>query len=312
MRIATLPDQDWVDSVGEVAGVEVRAWDMVSPLPDDQRAGVGFVVHPYFTDIRRVGNAASLPDLQTVQLLTAGYETALPYLPDGAQLCNAAGVHDASTAELTVALTLASLRAIPRFVRAQERAEWLPLQVWPSLTDRRVLIIGWGHIGKAIARRMLPFEVSVTAIASRAREGDELVDRVHGLDELYDLLPHHDVVVLIVPLNDQTSELVDERFLAAMPDGSLVVNMARGGVVKTEALVEATRDGRILAALDVTDPEPLPSDHPLWRIPSVLISPHVGGATHAMRPRAVRLLRSQLERFVAGEPLENVVAGPGA
>jgi phosphoglycerate dehydrogenase-like enzyme len=312
MRIATLPDQDWVDSVGEVAGVSLRPWDMVSPLPEDQRAGVGFVVHPYFKDIRRIANTESLPDLRVVQLLTAGYETAVPYLPDGAALCNAAGVHDASTAELTVALTLASLRAIPPFVRAQDRAEWLPLQTWPCLTDRRVLIIGWGRIGKAIARRMLPFEITLTAVASRAREGDELVDRVRGLDEVYDLLPHHDVVVLIVPLNEHTSELVDERFLAAMPDGALLVNVARGKVVKTDALVEATRDGRISAALDVTDPEPLPSDHPLWRIPSVLIAPHVGGATAAMRPRAVALLRSQLERYVEGKPLENVVAGPDA
>lgn len=312
MRIATLPDQAWVDSVGEVPGVELRAWDMVAPLPEEHRAGVGFVVHPYFTDIGRVGNAGGLADLQVVHLLTAGYETALPYLPDGAQLCNAAGVHDASTAELTMALTLASLRAVAPFVRAQDRGEWLPLRIWPSLTDRRVLIIGYGRIGKAIARRMLPFEVSVTAVASRAREGDDLVDQVHGITEVYDLLPHHDVVVLITPLNEQTSELVDERFLGAMPDGALVVNMARGKVVKTDALVDATRGGRISAALDVTDPEPLPPDHPLWRCPSVLISPHVGGATAAFRPRAVQLLQSQLQRYAAGAPLDNVVAGPGA
>jgi phosphoglycerate dehydrogenase-like enzyme len=312
MRIATLPDQDWVDAVGQVPGVELRAWDMVSPLPDGQRDGVALVTHPYFTDIRRVGNAAGLPDLQAVQLLTAGFETALPYLPDGARLCNAAGVHDASTAELTLALTLASLRAIPPFVRAQDRGEWLPLRIWPSLTDRRVLVIGYGRIGKAIARRMQPFEVSLTAVASRAREGDDLVERVHGFDEIDELLPHHDVVVLITPLNEQTSELVDERFLAAMPDGALLVNMARGKVVKTDALVEATRDGRISAALDVTDPEPLPQGHPLWHCPSVLISPHVGGATAAFRPRAVRLLRTQLGRLVEGAPLENLVAGPGA
>ncbi len=311
MRIATLPDAEWVDAVGEVPGVSLRTWDLLSPVPEAERAGVEVVVVPYFKPVR-FEHLADLPDLKVVQMLTAGYENALPYLPSGVALSNAAGVHDASTAEHTMALTLAALRGVPAFVRGQENGVWLRLRVWPSLADRRVLIIGYGRIGKAIARRMLPFEVSLTAVASRAREGDELVDRVHGIDELPQLLPNHDVVVLITPLNEGTRHLVDERFLAAMPDGALLVNMARGQVVDTDALVAATRDARISAAVDVTDPEPLPPDHPLWSCPTVLVSPHVAGSTTAFRPRAVRLLRSQLERLLSGDPLSNVVAGPGA
>ena len=142
--------------------------------------------------------------------------------------------------------------------------------------------------------------MTLTAVASRARAGDDLVPRVHGIDELPELLPHHDVVVVIVPLSAATTGLVDRDFLAAMPDGALLVNVARGKVVDTDALVEATATGRIMAALDVTDPEPLPDDHPLWRSPGVLVSPHVGGDTSAFAPRAVALVREQLDLPRAG------------
>ncbi|HRW17922.1 MAG TPA: 2-hydroxyacid dehydrogenase [Dermatophilaceae bacterium] len=306
MPTATLPDQHWIDDVGPVPGLRIRSWDLTSPLahPED----VGVVVQPYFTAADRLRQLAGLPDLQAVQLLTAGYDSAVPYLPAGVRLANAAGVHDASTAEHAVALTLAALRGIPAFVQAQQRSEWLPLRIRPSLADRRVLIVGYGQIGQAIAARLAPFEVDLTAVASRARQGDDLVGPIAGIDELPSLLPHYDVVILIVPLTEATTGLVDDAFLAAMPDGALLVNVARGGVVDTDALVRATSSGRIQAALDVTDPEPLRSEHPLWRAPGVLISPHVGGATSAFRPRAIRLLRAQLRRYAAGEPLANVVA----
>jgi phosphoglycerate dehydrogenase-like enzyme len=245
-----------------------------------------------------------------VQLLTAGYEAALPALPAGVQLANAAGVHDASTAELALALTLSSLRGIPEFVAAQERSHWLPTELRPSLADRKVLILGYGGVGVAIARRLAGFEVLITAVASQARAGDERVARVHGVDELPTLLPEHDVVIVIVPLSEATRGLVNREFLASMRDGALLVNVSRGGVVDTEALVEATGSGRISAALDVTDPEPLPADHPLWRMPGVLISPHVGGASSAFVPRAVALLREQISAFVGGRPLRNVVNAP--
>jgi phosphoglycerate dehydrogenase-like enzyme len=241
--------------------------------------------------------------------MSAGYEDVLPLVPPAVQLANAAGVHDASTAELAVGLVLASLRGIPEMVRAQEQHRWAELGGRRSLADRAVLILGYGSVGRAIARRLAGFEVTVTAVASRARRGDDLVGVVRGVDELPELLPLHDVVIVIVPLNERTRGMVDDTFLAAMPAGAVLVNVARGAVVDTDALVRACASGRLLAAVDVTDPEPLPADHPLWDTPGVLVSPHVGGFTSAFRPRAIALLRAQLARFGRGEPLHNLVRG---
>jgi len=304
MPLISLPDREWIDLVGPVAGVEMVTWDLVGEPP--RRDEISFVVPPYMVSSpwQRLG---LLPGLRVVQLLSAGYETVLPALPAGVKLANAAGVHDASTAELAVTLALSSLRGIPEFVVAQGRSQWLPAETRTSLADSKVLILGYGGIGVAIARRLSGFEVKLTAVASRARGGDELVASVHGVDELPDLLPEHDVVILIVPLTDATNALVDRKFLASMRDGALLVNVSRGKVVDTDALVEAAASGRIRAALDVTDPEPLPADHPLWHTPGVLISPHTGGVTSAFEPRAVELLREQIAAFVGERPLRNVV-----
>jgi phosphoglycerate dehydrogenase-like enzyme len=304
MPVISLPDQEWIDLVGPVDGVEMVTWDVVGEPP--RKDEISFVVPPYMmnTPWHRLG---LLPGLRAVQLLTAGYDNVLEALPAGVQLANAAGVHDAATAELAVTLALSSLRGIPDLVAAQGRSEWLPIAVRPGLADKKVLILGYGGIGVAIARRLSGFEVELTAVASRARPGDDLVASVHGVDELPTLLPEHNVVILILPLSAATTALVDRKFLASMPDGALLVNVSRGKVVDTEALVEAAGSGRIRAALDVTDPEPLPADHPLWRIPGVLISPHVGGVTAAFAPRAVALLREQIAAFAGERPLRNVV-----
>ncbi len=299
MTVVALPDQTWVDDVGPIDGLRMVPWDLTGdpPVAPEQ---VRVVVPPYMGAKDRLSALSSLPRLDLVQTLTAGYEDVLHRLPSGARLANAAGVHDSSTAELAVALTLASLRGIPEFVAAQARGEWLDTRFWPALADRRVLILGYGSIGRAVAARLLPFEVELTAVASRAREGDDLIPHVHGVDQLPELLPRHEVVIVIVPLSDATKGLVGTEFLASLPDGALVVNVARGGVVDTEALVRETAAGRIRAALDVTDPEPLPAGHPLWTSPGVLISPHVGGPSTAFRPRAVRLLRRQLTAYATG------------
>jgi phosphoglycerate dehydrogenase-like enzyme len=246
---------------------------------------------------------ARMPRLRAVQTLTAGIEHVWPHLPEGVTLCNGKGIHETSTAELALTLILSSLRGVPGFVRAQDRREW-DFAPRPALADKRVLIVGYGSIGAAVERRLVPFEVDLARVASRPRDG------VHGVDELPALLPGADVVVLVVPLTDATRGLVSTQFLGAMKPGALLVNVARGAVVDTEALLVALQSGRICAALDVTDPEPLPTDHPLWAAPGLVISPHVGGASSAMWPRAHRVVREQLARFAAGESLANVVRRP--
>lgn len=241
-----------------------------------------------------------LPRLKVVQTLTAGYEHVIPYLRPGLTLCNARGVHDTSTAELAVTLTLSALRGIPGYVQAQARHEWAP--GWrDSLADRTVLIVGYGSIGQAIEERIRPFECEVLRVARTPRAG------VAGMDSLPSLLGRADVVIMVVPLTSETRHMADSSFLAAMRDGALLVNVARGGVVDTNALVAEVQSERLRAALDVTDPEPLPADHPLWEAPGVLITPHVGGPSSAFEPRARALIQAQLFRFAAGEELENVV-----
>jgi phosphoglycerate dehydrogenase-like enzyme len=215
-------------------------------------------------------------------------------------------VHETSTSELALALVLASQRHIPDFVRTQSERRWTPVFA-DSLADRRVLLLGFGGVGKAVAARLAPFEVELIPVASRAR--DEGGVHIHGVDELPSLLPRADIVIVSLPGGDSTRHIIDDGVLSALPDGALVVNVGRGSLIDTPALVDHARRGRIRAALDVTDPEPLPEDHPLWTLPGVLISPHVGGASSAMRPRIARLVHRQIQRMLAGEPPLNVVIG---
>jgi phosphoglycerate dehydrogenase-like enzyme len=262
-------------------------------------------VPPYTATAADLAMMARMPNLRVVQTLTAGVDNVLAALPDEVTVCNAAGVHDASTAELAVGLTLTSLRHLDEFARAMPDGRWL-YDRHEALADKRVLIVGFGSIGRAIARRLDGFECQVSAVARSARTVDGI--DVRSIDELPDLLPHADVVILIVPLTPDTRGMADASFLARMPDGALLVNVSRGLVVDTGALLAQCAAGRLRAALDVTDPEPLPADHPLWRTPGVLISPHVGGNTSAFLPRARRLVAAQLRRWADGEPLVNVVA----
>ncbi|TWP33304.1 2-hydroxyacid dehydrogenase [Leekyejoonella antrihumi] len=306
MVTVALPERSWVEQLADVPGVRTVLWEMTGPPPSDD---VELAVPPYMGGSEPMTWLGHAPRLRAVQLVTAGYEHALPHLPTGVALANGAGIHDTSTAELAITLTLAALRGIPEAVRAQGRGEWASLAGRRSLADRRVLILGYGSIGRTIAHRLSVFEVAqITAVASRSRAGDDLVDRIHGVDDLTELLPSHDVVLLVLPLTEATRGLVGRDFLRRMPDGALLVNVARGGVVLTDALVAECASGRLMAALDVTDPEPLPKTHPLWRTPGVLISPHVGGASTAFDPRALALLRRELTRFAAGEDLSHLVA----
>ncbi|TDT33135.1 2-hydroxyacid dehydrogenase [Naumannella halotolerans] len=267
----------------------------------DSIAEVEFLVMPYMQGTGPLDRVAEMTSLQVVQTQTAGYEGVIDLLPAGVSLCNAAGVHDTATAELAVALALDNGRKLDVFARNQPEGRWKP-QWGNSIADQRVLIIGYGHIGKGIEARLSGFETaSITKVASRAR------DDIRGVDELDQLLPEADVVFVIAPYTPRTDKLLDAEKLALLPDGALVVNVARGKLIDTEALIAETGSGRLRAALDVTEPEPLPADHPLWRAPGVVISPHIGGAASSFEPRIGRLIGEQLRRWAAGEELLNKV-----
>ncbi len=280
------------------AGVDWVTYDGTGEVP--RSAEVDFFVPPYMGADHTLQVMEHMSSLKAVQTLTAGVDNVWAHLPSGVTLCNAKGVHDASTAELAVGLTIASLRKFPEFVRAQESGDWLYGR-YDALADKSVLIVGFGSVGEALEQRLIPFEVTIMKVARTARAG------VSGFESLAQLLPKADVVVLTAPLTEQTRGLVDSEFISAMKQGALLVNVARGPVVNTEDLLAAVKTGRIKAALDVTDPEPLPADHELWRTPGVLISPHVGGNTTAFLPRAYRLVHAQLLRYVANEPLHNIM-----
>jgi phosphoglycerate dehydrogenase-like enzyme len=298
-----VPFPDAAFLAGVAGNVEVRSWDGVPPAPS-WLGDATFYVPQYMAGRSTMTVMAAMPRLEVVQTLTAGVDDVWEHLPSGVTLCNARGVHDASTAELVVGLMVASLRGFPDFVRAQDGGQWRSRR-YDALADKRVLLVGYGSVGEAVERRLAGFEVELTRVARSRRSGADPV--VHGFDELGELLPGADVLVLTVPLTAETHGMVDAGFLAGLPSGALVVNAARGPVVVTDALLAECATGRLAAALDVTDPEPLPADHALWRLPNVLISPHVGGNTSAFLPRARRMLVDQLGRYARQEPLRHVM-----
>jgi phosphoglycerate dehydrogenase-like enzyme len=284
-------------------------YEVVDPVDGDVPDSVGevrFYVPPYRLGPEVAEVIGDMASLEVVQTLTAGVDNLRGRLPEGVTLCSGRGIHDASTAELVLTLVLASLRGVPDFVRGQQRHAWAG--GWrSSLADRRVLVVGYGAVGRAVEARLTPFEVEVVRVARTARDSEH--GPVHGFDELEGLVPDADVVVLVVPLTDQTRGLVDHAFLDRMKHGALLVNAARGPVVVTDDLVAALGARRITAAIDVADPEPLPADHPLWDAPGLLVTPHVGGMTSAMWPRAHRVVRDQLHRWAAGEALHHQMTG---
>lgn len=293
-----VPRQEYLDDTPP--GLRVELWPGASAPPPEDPDDVLLFVAPY-DDPHGIDLVDRLPNLRAVQLLTAGYEHALPRIRPGVELFNGAGLHDASTAELALALILAAQRELDRWVLQRERGIW-DRHLTRSLAGCRVLLLGYGGIGRAIEQRLVPFEVeSITRVAGRARPDDD----VHAADELLDLLPAADIVVLAVPQSAATAGLIGARELALLPDGALVVNVGRGPALDTAALL--AEGGRIRAALDVTDPEPPPPGHPLWTAPGVIFSPHIGGGSDTFAPRARRFVAEQLARWASGEPLINKV-----
>ncbi|MFC4224083.1 2-hydroxyacid dehydrogenase [Lysinibacter cavernae] len=283
-------------------GVEYVLWDLDSPAPASH---IDIVVPPYMGATPKL-KALDGITTQLVQSQSIGYDGVSDVLSAGHRFANASSVHEASTAELTLALILALQRGIPDFVHAQAAGKWAPQRL-KSLADSRVLIVGYGGVGKAIEDRLIPFEVTIDRLARTARDTEH--GPVHAMTELHNFIGTADIVILAMPLTPQSEGLVDDAFLSSMAEGAMLVNIARGPVVNTDALVEHLGRGRLRAALDVTDPEPLPEGHPLWSSPNLLISPHVGGASSAMMPRMAALLRRQIDHLLKGEEPENVVIG---
>ncbi len=268
--------------------------------------------------------AAARPHIRSVHVVQsqyAGVDAFLSLVPPGATLCDAQGVHDIPVAEWILAAILASLKYIPFYVHLQAAGDWkqrigaeslylgthpgvqpmTPPALADELTGKTVLIVGYGSIGRATEDRLEPFDVKVLRIGRRRREGVEPEER------LDDLLPQADIVILLVPLTEQTRGFMNGKRLAAMKHGALLVNAARGPVVETDALVQALHSGRIHAVVDVTDPEPLPLGHPLWTAPNLLITPHIAGSSPGMMDRVMRFIGEQCRRYLAGEPLAHVV-----
>jgi phosphoglycerate dehydrogenase-like enzyme len=288
-----VPDEAGETALAGVEGIEVVRYDEDGPLPAADRAEVlvpGFLMaadpEPYL---------AQLPKLRLI-------EHWIGRVPEHVLLSVARGAHGASTAEWALAALLAVYRDLVRFERERQARTWVRTPT-ETLIDKKVLVIGAGDLGTALRRRLDACDAHTTLVGSRARDG------VHGIDEVPDLLPTHDAVVLMVPLTPATTNMVDAAFLSRMRDGAVLVNAARGKVVDTDALVAELESGRLLAALDVTEPEPPPADHPLWTAPGLLLTPHVAASVTGYEERSYAVVAEEIARFAAGERPHNLVQG---
>ncbi|WP_404290718.1 2-hydroxyacid dehydrogenase [Glutamicibacter arilaitensis] len=303
-RTVSFPTQELLDAVGELpSNLKPVIWDLVNE-PTTDLCEIDIAIFPYMASPHSLRNISQAPNVTHVQTQTTGYDGMVDLVGDRASITTAAGVHAAATAEMALGLAIASLRGFPQAVRDQSKGLWNPKQ-WTGLADRTVGLVGVGGIGEEIRKRLEPFEVNLLRFGSRARTDEH--GQIFSIDQLAEHASDIEVLILIVPLNDSTHHLVDAHLLAKLPDGALIVNVARGPVVDTEALVAEVASGRLSVASDVFDPEPLPQDHPLWQCPNALILPHNGGNTAAFFPRMVRLLKRQLTAWSKGELGENAV-----
>ena len=281
------------------------------PMPDlsqvDFIVPLGRVMEPLLDALGAPGRHTD-PDglgapgrLRVIQTLSAGVDRLVGRVPEDVMVCNARGVYDGPLAEWVVGVILAFQRGVVRARDAQARREWDSFEP-DELAGRRIVILGFGSIGMAVAERLRPFGVEIIGVSRTRRDG------VLGLDDLDDLLTSAEILVDLLPLTGETVGLLDARRLGLLPDGALLVNAGRGRTVETPALTLELERGRLRAALDVTDPEPLPAEHPLWALPNVLISPHVAGDSPGATVRAFALAGDQVRRFAAGQPLINQVA----
>jgi phosphoglycerate dehydrogenase-like enzyme len=303
MPILCLPTQTLLDDITTLIPDSAYVSDaIVAEEPDSDIAEVQFWVPGFLSGDHAARMIEAMPALQVIQTQSAGVDRFVSVTPDAVSLCDARGVHGSSTSEWALTAILSMLREFPRFERAQQQREWA-FSATDELAGKRVMIIGSGDVGQSLARRIAACDAEPIMVARTARDG------VHATSELPEIAADADVIVLLVPLTKDTHGLVDADFLAHLRDGALLVNAARGPVLVTDALLAELQSGRLRAAIDVTDPEPLPADHPLWQAPNLLLTPHVGGAVPGLARRVARLVADQLVRFEAGQQLINVVEG---
>lgn len=296
------PDDLGIDLSATPADVEVIPYRPGEPWPDGH-SDVSVVVVGFDDAEAVAAGFADLPDLRLVQTLNAGFEQWLPLLPDGVMLSNGRGAHGGSSAEWVVAVLLDIYRELGTFARSQAAGLWQPRDTG-TLIGKRVVVLGAGDLATNLASRLAPFETEVTLVGRQARPG------VHALADVGELLGQADAVVVMLPATEETRHLVDAGFLAQLRDRSVVVNAGRGSSIDTDALLAELNSGRLRAALDVTDPEPLPAGHPLWSAPGLVLTPHVAGSTEGGWDRAWAVAIRQIEAFARGERPPNLVAGP--
>lgn len=308
--VVTFPSIELLDAVGPLPeGLETAIWDFDSDPVGASLEDVQIAVFPYLANLSDLAAVTKAPNLKLVQTQTTGFDGIRELVGPKVSVATAHGVHAASTAELAIGLAIASLRGIGESVRDQSNALWNPRR-WPGLADRKVAIVGVGGIGEEIRKRLAPFEVELSRFGTRSRTDEH--GEIFAIDELESRAKDIEVLILIVPHNESTHHLVDARLLAALPDDAVVVNVARGPVVDTDALVAELASGRLRCASDVFDPEPLPADHPIWQLPNALIVPHNGGNTEAFLPRMTALLKRQVVAWAENRDSENLVYKSGS
>lgn len=315
MITLSVPSQAIADALGEVGpDARVIVWDpSKGDIDPAEREALTIASLAHFTGGRSLfGRLADCPNLKVIQIPSAGFEHAVPFVPAGMVLANARGVHDTRTAEFAITLALASQRRIVDVVTSQQRETWEGFHDEPSLADRKTLVVGYGSIGAAIGSRLVAMEALVEGVARSARTAPDGTV-VHAMADLPQVLPNAEIVFLVTPHTPETDKIVNAEFLAAMPDHALLVNVGRGKCVDQDALLAELSSGRLRAALDVTDPEPLPDGHPLWSAPNVIIAPHVAGNTQLTDRRFTELLQAQVTAMRDGaDPVNSVAVGGNA
>ncbi len=298
--VVSVPDADLSREVGARRGVLLVEWDLNGPPPV---AHFDLVVLPYGGD---PANLRRLRDTKTrlIQSQSIGYDGIEAFLPRDTLYANASSVHEASTAELAVALILASERHLDDFVRDALTGTWRP-RPSTGLAGRHVVVLGAGGVGAAVIERLKPFDIEMSIVASTERTSQ--LGHIHGVADLDGLLEEADILVVCLPLTPRTRDIIDDRRLSLLAAGSLVVNVGRGPTVNGAALLRHAQSGRIRVASDVFDPEPLPTGNPFYSLENVIVAPHVGGGTSGMLSRVATLVRHQIDSLLHAEPPLNVV-----